>query len=172
MTGFDVDAWLDEAAPPTRAVKIYGRGDIVAQLQVAQAVREDQSAAALIDERLGGAPPTNVAPIAPGLLADLEASARMFIVRGLLDGEARDALARSTKTDESGEKYVDEPWNELLLAVVALVDPVVTVEQAGRLRERIGQGQWDALFTAIGEATREPIDVPLSRLGSGTGKNS
>ena len=173
-TGFDVDAWLDEAQPPTRAVKIYGRGDLVAQLQIAQAEHDDRPlVSTLVDERLGGAPPTVAIQLAPGLLAELEASARTFVVRGVLDLEQREAVDAATKVEDDGKtKHVDEALVEVLLLQRVLVDPVLTHQQVTKLRDRIGQAQWDALFRAVSEASQEPIDVPLSRLGSGTGQDS
>lgn len=174
MTGFDVDAWLDEAKPPTRAVRIYGRGDLVARLQQAQAAAgQHEEPPALNDPRLGGAPPTIALPVAPALHAELEASARTFVVRGLLDLEQREAIDEATSFEQDLKtKTVDEPLVEVLLLQRALVDPALTTEQAEKLRSRIGQAQWDALFRAISEASQEPIDVPLSRLGSGTVQDS
>lgn len=170
---FDVEAWLDEAAPPTRAVKLYGRADLVAQLQIGQSQDDPERMAPRIDDpRLGGDPVAIDGATSPLLLAELEASARTFIVRGLLDREQAGAIDRATTTEPGKAKHVDEALVETLLIELATVDPKLTADQAATLRERVGQAQWDALFKAIAEASQEPIDVPLSRLGSGTGQDS
>lgn len=174
---FDVDAWLDEAAPPTRAVKIYGRGDLVAQLQQMRDEQADEhdGAPAVIDDRLGGSASPVPGPSAKldALLAELEDSARTFTMRGLLDTE-RLSLQDEVREQASVKAWSDELNQALEPRVVAhaAVDPELTVQQAERLRERIGQAQWDALVTTVVQASQETIDVPLSRLGSGTGQAS
>lgn len=172
---FDVDAWLDEAATPTRAVKLYGRGDLVAKLQQAQAEHDLDEAAApvLVDDRLGGPGPSEEPAISAVLRGELEASARTFVVRGLLDGE-RLSVQAELQTAAGAKSWTDELQVDLEPRLVALaaVEPKLTVAQAVRLRERVGQAQWDLLVAAVLEASREPIDVPLSRLGSGTVQDS
>lgn len=159
--GFDVDAWLDTAAPPTRSVTVYGRGDLVARLQDLTA----QAAEAPGDRRLGGNP---VAAEIADLEQQIEGSALVLHVRGLLEREQRDAVDQATETSEAGEKNLDIYLADAVMLSAVAVKPILTVEQAGRLRDRCGQAQWDAIFAAISAASKETIDVPLSRLGLGT----
>jgi hypothetical protein len=163
-TTFDVDAWLDEAAPPTRSVTVYGRGDLVARLQDLAAAAPE----ALSDPRLAGSAPSAEAE---ALRAKIEASALTLHVRGLLDREQQ-ALLESVTTEVDAKRTVDESRYEVLLVAAAAVYPWLSEDQVTRLRERIGQAQWDAVFAAITAASRETIDVPLSRLGSETAPDS
>jgi hypothetical protein len=168
---FDVDAWLDEAQPPTRAVKVYGRGDLVARLQQL-AVEDVDQAPAVRDDRLAGPAPTRVDDEAERLRAELEASALTIVVRGLLDSERfreEDSIreAHGLKPSQPISNAMNEDL-ELRWVNLACIDPSLSVEQAERLRRQIGQAQFQALVGAITSATLETIDVPLSRLGSGT----
>ena len=160
---FDIDAWLDEAAPPQRSVTVYGRGDLVSQLQ-------DLADTEILpgDARLGGDP--RQAEI-DALRAQIEASALTVHVRGLLDQEQQQALQASTIGDGNNRK-VDDYAYDLALFTLAAVEPTFTRAQAERLRAAVGQAQWDALFTGISAASKETIDVPLSQLGSGTAQDS
>ena len=163
---FDVDAWLDEAQPPTRAVRIYGRGDLVARLQQLNGVEHDD-VPGFVDDRLAGPAPSAPSFERDALVAELEESARTFVVRGLLDSEQAQVLDQAKTADA-----VDEQLYETTLVALFVVEPPLTVGQAARLKTRIGQAQWDALFAGATEASKETIDVPLSRLGSGTGQAS
>jgi hypothetical protein len=161
---FDVDAWLEQAQPPQRSVTVYGRGDLVAELQDLYAQDEDLPG----DARLGGSP-LNARILE---LQDLiEASALIVHVRGILDHENR-ALVDQHTTGEGTDRAFDAVAYERHMLAAVAVQPQLTPEQAGRLRERIGQAQWDALFAAMSAAAQETIDVPLSRLGSATAPDS
>lgn len=160
---FDIDAWLDEAAPPQRSVTVYGRGDLVAQLQD---LADTETLPG--DVRLGGDP--RQAEI-DALRNQIEASALTVHVRGLLDQEQQQALDAST-TGEGPDRKVDDFAYDLALFALAAVEPTFTSAQSERLRAAIGQAQWDALFTGISAASKETIDIPLSRLGSGTAQDS
>lgn len=161
---FDVDAWLEQAQPPQRSVTVYGRGDLVAELQDLHA----QDPGLPGDARLGGSPVT--AQILD-LQDRIEASALVVHVRGVLDHENRALIDQHTTGDGTG-RSLDVPAYEHHLLAAVVVQPQLTPEQASRLRERIGQAQWDALFAAMSAAAQETIDVPLSRLGSATAPDS
>lgn len=154
---FDVDAWLNDATPPTRAVKVYGRGDLLAKLQLADALpvpTEEQAPAfapTLADPTgTGGAKIDPREPARRDLYAELEDSARWLTVRGSLAAERR-ALAAEFPEDAEG-------YTTALIAAV-LVDPPMTREQVRRLRERIGEGQELQVIEAIRAATDEPVDL-------------
>ena len=159
---FDVDAWLEAAAPPQRSVRVYGRGDLVAQLQDAARALTDATDAT--DQRLGGDPR---AAERDALRAELEASARTIHVRAILFAE-RNALVEQFTTPATAS--TPETWDSLGYeeAAVALcaVQPALTRAQVSQLHTRLGEAQWALLTNAINEASAEPIDVPLSRLGS------
>lgn len=162
VTDFDIDAWLTEARPPQRAVTVYGRGDLVSRLQELTAQRKaDQSEA-----RLAGHP---LDPEISRVRAELDESRRVFHVRGLLI-EERNALVEkhTTKTTTDGEETEDFDGDayETEAFSIALVSPKLTVSQAKQMHAAIGEGQWAAISGAVQAASQEPVDVPLSRLGS------
>lgn len=169
---FDVDAWLDQAQPPTRAIRIYGRGDLVARLQALDLESGPAPAAELIDQRLGGNPAPAPSREAAALREQLEASVIVVTVRGYDPFRWKAMLRKHTIFDEDGQKSIDEPAFQAEMVADCVVEPPLTAAQASRLRERIGNAQWDALWAALQTAAEEPIDVPLSRLGSGTGQDS
>ena len=149
---FDVDAWLEEAKPPTRAVKVYGRGDLYARIQLAAAHPSDPTLAA--DRRLADAPLDTAAD----LLDELEASALWLTVRATRT-EERSAIAKEVGEDVDG--YV------VHCLALACLDPVLTISQAKALLDRIGEGQRAEVVAAISAATNEPVDVPKLLAGSG-----
>ena len=161
---FDIDAWLDEAAPPQRSVTVYGRGDLVSQLQ--DVLSQDEPAP--VDLRLGGSVSIDEAEM---LRQQIEESALVLHVRGPLDDE-RYALVEKYTTGEGNDRKVDEVAHEVACVAAFTVEPSFTTGQADALRKRIGQAQWDSILAAMTKAMGETIDVPLSRLGSGTAQDS
>jgi hypothetical protein len=162
---FDVDAWLTEAKPPQRAVVVYGRGDLLSQLQALEA---DIKANPDDSPRMGGDPRRAQMR---RMHEQIQASRRVLHVRGLLEDE-RASLAERYTTRTKGEdgeesESFDAKAYEAEAYALALVDPVMSVEQVRRMHPRIGEAQWTAIGSEITRASVETIDVPLSRLGSG-----
>ena len=162
---FDIDAWLTDARPPQRAVTIYGRGDLVSQLQELETVAAQAAAHAIPgDDRLGG-DPTHAD--AADLRAQLEASRLTIHVRGLIQEERTQLVTQCTPAaaDGEAEPTVDgeQFWRRAL--VICAVQPTFTYEQADRLAGAIGSSQWLSVVDTIRRAEDEPIDIPLSRIG-------
>lgn len=145
--GFDVDAWIEAAQPPTRAVKIYGRGDLYAAVQMA-AVLSEQPAAGVKDDRLAGA--TSAPDRLDTLALELEQSARWLVVRGIRADE-REAVA--AEYPEDIDAYVTA------VTALALVEPAMARAQVAEMRRRIGEGQDAVIQQAISDATTQPVDV-------------
>lgn len=171
---FDVDAWLTEAKPPQRAVILYGRADLVSRLQQLEDEVRDEDPG---DTRMGGSQAR--AELAE-VRRQLEASKLTVHVRGALQHE-REAIARRTRkpdapavTADESNLYdgVDEERYAAEILATACQEPRLTVEQAARLIERCGPMQANAIGLAIQRAEGEPIDVPLSRIDSGTTQGS
>src|SRR5689334_18996730 len=101
-TTFDLDAWLTEARPPQRAVTVYGRGDLVSQLQELTTRRKASDGGEM---RLAGHPlDSQIARVR----AELEESRRVFHVRGLLIEERNTLIDKhTTKTEVDGEEKED-----------------------------------------------------------------
>lgn len=183
---FDIDAWLDEAAPPQRSVTVYGRADLVAQLEDLIADRDKAARAAStprpaahgpIDNRLGGdliaeTEDDETLRALDDEIAEMRRriadSALTLHVRAVLNAE-RDALLEehTSKAKVNGrevEEFDRDGYEHAVFAAV-LVDPVLTKEQAARLHRTIGEAQWASIARALEGASSETIDVPLSRLG-------
>lgn len=160
---FDVDAWLTEARPPQRAVVVYGKAHLLSELQALDAEPDAPGAV------MGG---SVKAKRMSRLREELEASRRVLHVRGLLDAERNDLIARHTKPSDDGEGELDAAAYEIEAYAMAIVEPVMSLEQVARLQTKLGAAQWTAIGTAITRASVETIDVPLSRLGSGSTQDS
>lgn len=166
---FDVDAWLTQAAPPTRAVKVYGRADLYAKVQqlraYAEAAREgaraQRDAAPEVDDRRFGDPAPSFDPgdeadaleldaQADALLDELEASSRWLIVRGTRQ-EERKALA---------DEFPEDAFAFTTAAIaLALVEPPMSRAQVKRMLERLGEAQQAEIVQAISDATDTPVDL-------------
>lgn len=174
--GFDVDAWLQDAQPPTRSVVVFGRGDLVAELEDLVARRdqdqpEQQQPQVVVDHRLAG--PAAAAQDIDALAAQiaavrsaLKASRLTVHVRAVLNSE-RDAVRdeHTSKDPDTGAEKLDMPGYEHTLLAHAMVAPTMTAAQVRAFHAKIGEGQWAALVDAFERASGETIDVPLSRLG-------
>jgi hypothetical protein len=161
-SGFDVDAWLEEARPPQRAVVVYGRADLLAEIQAVQAEPH---------EVMGG---SDKARRLRRLREQLDESRRVIRVRALLESERAELGALYTKPSDSddGESQFDAAGYEAAAFARAMVDPVMSLEQVHRLHSAIGEVQWAAIGSAITRASTEEIAVPLSRLDSESTRDS
>lgn len=160
---FDVAAWLADATPPRRSVRVVGRADLLAQWQDLERdlVEAKQRGGR---GRLVGSGEHAIAQEMTEVQQAMQASTRTFVVRALSDEEqaAADAML--------GE-YPDTPVgraaraNERIAQWMAIgcITPRLTLEQARALRERIGEGQYAALWDALWRASTElSVDVPFS----------
>ncbi len=179
---FNVDAWLEEAALPQRSVTVYGRGDLLAQLEdlVAQRDRHAKQpapAAALNDPRLGGGDP-GAGRVDVDALDDAIAHLRHLVdqssltlhVRAVLNTERQELTDKHTskRRDDATGKDVEDFDGlayEHELVSRACVTPQITPAQVARLHQKIGEAQWVAVGAALERASGETIDTPLSRLG-------
>jgi len=178
-TTFDVDAWLDQAAPPQRSVTVYGRADLVAELEDLAAQRADlarvaeqpKPAAGPVDYRLGGAVDVTDEDLELSMLdaqigelrATVDRSRLVLHVRGLLNTERDELIAKHGGKDDIDR--LDARAYEHSVVSRAMVAPTMTPEQVARLHEVIGEAQWVTIGQALERASSERVDVPLSRLG-------
>lgn len=160
---FDVDAWLTEARPPQRAVTVYGRGDLLSALQALESEPDPPG------EVMGGSPKVKAMR---RLREELDASRRTIHVRGLLNKEREDLLKTHGGGPDAKEEDFDGYGYEVDGLARAAVEPTLTPAQARKLHDALGEAQWQSIWQAINQATSEPIDVPLSRLGSGSTEGS
>ncbi|WP_088320295.1 hypothetical protein [Kineosporia sp. R_H_3] len=178
---FDVDAWLEAAAPPQRSVTVYGRADLVAQLEDLVAERDAAQLRAStvpvqrgpIDPRLGGvvAETEDDRDIAflddriSDIRAALEGSRLVLHLRALLNEERGELLKKHRASEDDDLTPEGARAYEHDAIALALVSPPMTTAQTARLHTRIGEAQWAAIGRTLERASSETIDVPLSRLG-------
>lgn len=178
---FNVDAWLEEAALPQRSVTVYGRGDLLAELEDLLAYRDRHAkqppAPALNDPRLGGndqhAGVVDTAALDESvarLRHAVDQSGLTLHLRAVLNTERQELTEKHTtrgRDDLTGKSVEDFDGlaYEHELVSRACVTPKLTAAQAATLHERIGEAQWRAIGATLERASGETIDTPLSQLG-------
>lgn len=153
---FDLEGWISSARLPERSVTLYARGDLYAAHQAAEA---ELRAYKVVDDRIGQDPTGELAQRVRDLETQMRGSAKVFRVRALTAAE-QDRVRK-----DAGEDAEDVSAQWLALSTI---EPVVTVDQVRRLRERLGEGQYLAWFTASTSATNEKVTVPFSLAASGS----
>lgn len=157
---FDLEAWLAGARPPERSVTVYGRADLVADLEALDAAYEAARGAST-DRRLVGAG-SDLARLIQEKRAEMEASRLTIRVRGLERETVREQAEQATKDTTDEEVAVRQ-------IAAAAVQPRMTEDQARRLLARIGWGQFRSISDAVWEAsTNKQVTAPFSRAISET----
>ena len=104
---FDVRAWIRGTAPVTRSCTVYGRADLMGEIEALKDELAEIQSADFDDQRLSEATPgLDVARRIEDLRAQMTASAVRFRFRGLRNGELEEVKAQTTATataDGSGE---------------------------------------------------------------------
>jgi hypothetical protein len=161
---FDLDGWISGARLPEKSVTVYGRADLVGEYQELEIEFESARRNASGDERLGGTAELDIAQRMVDVQEQMQASALTFRFRALSKDETKPIFddAPKDKAGNADDDYVATHW-----VAAASVHPKITPEQAGQIRERIGQGQfgslWDAAYSAT---TAKRIDIPFSYTAS------
>lgn len=151
---FDLEAWLAGARPPERSVTVYGRADLVADLEALEA---EYDVARSTDRRLSG-PAATIRTRIRQARAELEASRLTVRVAG---------LPRETLLEHSKLADVTEVDLAVKQVSAGAVRPVMTEAQARALLDRIGWGQFRGIVDAVWEAsTNKQVTAPFSRATS------
>lgn len=156
---FDVDEFLDGYERPRRQVPICKRAGLAAELA--------ELDAKLLTERakgnLAGAPAEMLDRLAQ-LEAEIEASVVVFTLEARTTSEWADLLAAHPPTkDQAKQGHVANPETFDVAAVAACaVDPVVTIEQAKRMRGTLPPSEWNALVRAVYDLNQERTFAPKS----------
>lgn len=165
---FDLDAWILGAKLPEKSQTVYGRADLVAefealdqQLHALNAAEVDEDA----DERLSGDPAAALARRMESLRQQMQGSALTFRFRALLKDEA-DAIRKAAPKDSDGDPqgdYVAAHW----IAAACISPAGLTPEKAEAIRQRIGEGQYAALWHAAWSvANDQAVSIPFSLAAS------
>lgn len=156
---FDLLAWLGEAAPVTRDVVVYGRPDLVEEIN---RLEVEAAAAARRERSMGEKSPAAMRREVDALREKYEASALTVKVRARQLGDL-DAINKAAKAGgvEPGD---GEGWN-LYASARWIVSPAMDVDTLRRFVEKIGVVQFEQQIVATWEelSTKVPVPtVPLS----------
>jgi hypothetical protein len=159
MSEFNLDEWIDGAKVPERSATVYARADLVAHIESLEAklqvARSNPG-----DDRLAS-------PDSPEALArqiqeardEMAGSALAFRFKALASSEVKRIYGDAPKID-------DEPDSAHIAreyVAAASVEPRLTPEQAQRIRDKIGEGQFALLWeTAFAATNDKKVSVPFS----------
>lgn len=145
---FDFDAWLEGAERPERAVTVYQKAGLIADLDrlEAQILAADDSEDADGPSMGGGA--GKLRAEYQKLAQQFHDSALTFVVQGRDDAEKAELLKSNKDAVERGE------FGYVVLAD-AILSPQVTPEQLKRLAAKIGEAQFNQLAIAYQKASTE-----------------
>lgn len=156
---FDLDAWIDGAKLPEKAVTVYGRADLVAEhYELTKQLEDASTDEARGDERLSGSPGPRLARQIREVEDQMRSSALTFRFRAILDADVEAAKKAHPSNDDARAYF---------MLAQQVVHPQVAEEQWPKIRARIGEGQFEALLNAAAEASHQrQISVPFSLAAS------
>jgi hypothetical protein len=162
---FDFDSWLNGAKLPERSRTVYGRADLVAELEELEEQLQAANQNAILDDRLAGSnTPQAIAARIAAVQEEMKSSALTFRFKAL-DKTVTKALYNEAPKikDDDGDKIADQDWIAEHWIAKAAVHPKLTAEQVATLRERIGDGQFAGLWESAFLATNQKdVKVPFS----------
>ena len=143
---FDFDAWLDGAERPQRAVTIYQKSSLIAELDALEA----KILAADEDEEVDG---PSMGGGAGSLRAEYAKLAKQFHDSALtIKVQGHDADEKRNLATEN--KATAEELGYIVVAD-AIVSPKITAGQLKRLEKKIGEAQFSQILTAYHQACTE-----------------
>jgi len=139
---FDFDAWLDDAERPERAVTVYQKAGLIAELDRLEAQIGNADEDEVDGPSMGGGVGKLHAEYAR-VAKQFHDSALTINVQGHSDEEKRDIL----KDNPEGVVYA--------VMADAITAPKVTAEQVKRLEKKIGPAQFGLILAAYHQASTE-----------------
>jgi hypothetical protein len=166
----DIEQIISGARRPETTVPLCMRGDLQAVWE--QLNRDfDTADKEITDEVTSGGSPLLAVKIAKQM-AELEREMRdstvIFTLRGMSRTRWKELAAEHPPiegVDDEGSEVNEEDFVTAMIAECC-VAPVMTVEQAGRLRDEMTDGQWQELATASWQLNKSMIGVPYSLAAS------
>jgi hypothetical protein len=164
----DIEQIIAGARRPETTVPLCMRGDLQAVWE--QLDRDfDTADKAITDEVTQGGSPVLAVKIAKQM-AELEREMRdstvVFTLRGLSRTHWKAMAATHPPVEGVDEGEVNEEGFVTEMIAECCVEPAMTVEQAGRLRDQVTDGQWQELATASWQLNKSMIGVPFSLAAS------
>jgi hypothetical protein len=144
---FDFDAWLDGAERPERAVTVYQKANLIADLDVlAERINNAEQDDEVDGPSMGGG--------AGKLRGEYAALAQQFHDSALT---IRIAGHSETEKRDFAKAHADAAPSELgrVILADAIRSPHITPEQVGRLEAKLGPAQFNLIYTAYLQACTE-----------------
>ena len=168
---FDVRAWIRGTSPVTRSCTVYGRPDLMGEIEALKDELAEIQSADFDDQRLSqAAPGLDIARRIEELRAQMAASALRFRFRGLRNGELEEVKAQTTATATA------DGIGEVDYRVMArqCIEPAgLDWEDFRDLHTSLGAYFGRTLMkTAIEAVTGGGVDVPFSSASSALIANS
>jgi hypothetical protein len=143
---FDFDAWLEGAERPERAVTVYQKAGLIADLDALEAkiLAADDDEEAVYERGLTQADP------ARKLRAEYQKLAKQF------HDSALTIRVQGHSDEEKREFLSDDPKGVVYKVLAdAITSPKVTDEQVKRLEKKLGPAQFGLILTAYHQASTE-----------------
>lgn len=155
---FDLDAWIDGAKLPEKAVTVYGRADLVAEHHELTEQLQAANARTIDDDRMVGSPKGRLAQQIRDVEEQMRSSALTFRFRAILDADV-EAAKKAHPGDDDARTY--------FMLTRQVIHPEVAEAQWPQIRSKIGEGQFAALLEAAAQASYErQVSVPFSLAAS------
>ncbi|MFZ1361352.1 MAG: hypothetical protein WAS05_00245 [Candidatus Nanopelagicales bacterium] len=139
----NLDEWIDSAERTTRAVPIYGKAGLVADLDQI----EHQLKICVESERAG------LQEQWDKIAAEIQDSKQIFKVQGCTKAEFEAVRTESVLNGDSVELQTAKTM------ALSILEPKITADQLLKLQDKVGEGQIAPLMLAIAEASRQAIKV-------------
>lgn len=166
---FDVRAWIRSTSPVTRSCTVYGRPDLMGEIEALKDELAEVQSTDVDDERLSHVPGLDIAQRIEALRAQMMASALRFRFRGLRNGELEEVKAETSTTDA-------DTIGELDYRIMArqCVEPAgLAWEDFRDLHTSLGAYFGRTLMkTALEAVNGGGVDVPFSSASSALTANS
>lgn len=170
----DIEAWLDEIETPEASVTLCLKGSLVAEHERLAAQLDGMAKDPV--NLAGDNPAAAVADRLVELREEMLAHERTFTFRAVTPRGTWRKLrsqqpVRTEPVDEDAHADAFHAWMCAVVAASAL-DPVMTVEQAQRLSDRLSHGQWALLANAAWSVNEDTQGVPFSAAASVLSRSS
>lgn len=175
---FDLDAWIAGSKRPRRSVRVYGRADLLADIEdLDRKIGIEQELEAEGEQSAGGNPVlVDLAAQRDGLVEAFIASRLDITVQALtaeeinrIGEEVKTALALKGRDDAKTPRQRDfiaagGSANSLALLEAAIIAPAATFSQVAAMSDRIGDGQLAKVVLAWQQATygEQEVSAPFS----------
>lgn len=148
---FDFDAWLEGAERPERAVTVYQKAGLIADMDLlAERILNAEADEEVDGPSMGGGVASLRGEYAK-LAQQFHDSGVQFRIRGMDDYEKREIRVANPDVTPTEFGYI--------VFSKAIISPRVTPEQVKKLEERLGQAQFGFIVSKFDQACREAPEV-------------